>query len=153
RVVGSPSETEGPCDAARCRFMPGNGQASRAQAWQAFTGSHTPTKGETHMKRAGVWIVGIALSLAGGPLTAETGSADGDDYPKGSLATLKGRYRFGGIATLQPPASGGPANLAVAGYHIFNGDGTGKDVVSATINGQSVENQLSHPDRSEYSIT
>jgi hypothetical protein len=36
------------------------------------------------------------------------------------VATLKGRYLFGGIATLMPPASGGQAPLlAVAGYHVF----------------------------------
>jgi len=44
--------------------------------------------------------------------------------------------------------------LAVGGYHIFNGDGTGKDVVSASINGVSVENNAgNHPDRSEYGIS
>ena len=52
-----------------------------------------------------------------------------------------------------PSGLRGPALLAVAGYHIFNGDGTGKDVLSATINGQSIEHQLSNPDRSEYDIT
>jgi hypothetical protein len=74
------------------------------------------------------------------------------DTSKCTLATLKGRYLFGGIATLVPPASGQQSLLAVAGYHIFNGDGTGKDIVAASINGQSVEKQFSDPDRSEYDI-
>lgn len=52
-----------------------------------------------------------------------------------TLATLKGRYLFGGIATLLPPATTQPASLAVAGFHIFNGDGTGTDVVTSTIDG------------------
>jgi hypothetical protein len=76
-----------------------------------------------------------------------------DDGPTCTLKTLKGRYLFGGIATLLPPVPGAPSLLAAAGYHIFNGDGTGKDVVSASINGQSVENQFSNPARSEYDIT
>jgi hypothetical protein len=59
---------------------------------------------------------------------------EGRDKPTCTLATLKGRYLFGGIATLLPPAPL-PGLLAVAGYHIFNGDGTGTDVVTSTING------------------
>jgi hypothetical protein len=57
------------------------------------------------------------------------------DEPTCTLATLKGRYLFGGIATLLPPATPQATLLAVAGYHIFNGDGTGTDVVTSTING------------------
>src|SRR5712692_9707189 len=56
------------------------------------------------------------------------------DKPTCTLATLKGRYLFGGIATLLPPATPQATLLAVAGYHIFNGDGTGTDVVTSTIN-------------------
>jgi hypothetical protein len=105
------------------------------------------------MKHTDRWIVWVALSLAVGLFAAEPGSAEEGNGPKCTLATLKGRYLFGGIATLLPPASGEPAYLAVAGYHIFNGDGTGTDVLSATLNGQSIEKQLSDPDRSEFSIT
>ena len=61
--------------------------------------------------------------------------ADDGDKPACTLATLKGRYLFGGIATLLPPATPQATLLAVAGYHIFNGDGTGTDVVTSTING------------------
>ena len=60
---------------------------------------------------------------------------DGGDKPACTLATLKGRYLFGGVATLLPPATPQATLLAVAGYHIFNGDGTGTDVVTSTING------------------
>jgi hypothetical protein len=77
-----------------------------------------------------------------------------DDTPTCTLATLKGRYLFGGIATLLPPAVPQQSLLAVAGYHIFNGDGTGTDVVTASVNGVSVENNFgNHPDRSKYDIT
>jgi len=103
------------------------------------------------MKRGNLWMIGIGLSLSTGLVAAEQGYAD--PSPKCTMATLKGRYLFGGIATLLPPASADQSLLAVAGYHIFNGDGTGKDVLSATINGESVEKQSSNPDRSEYSIT
>jgi len=104
------------------------------------------------MKRVDLWMIGIGLSLSVGLLAAEPGYAEKGDPPKCTLATLQGRYLFGGIATLLPPASGEQSLLAVAGYHIFNGDGTGKDVLSATFNGQSVENQFSNPDRSEFNI-
>ena len=60
---------------------------------------------------------------------------DGGDKPACTLATLKGRYLFGGTATLLPPAAPQAMLLAVAGYHIFNGDGTGTDVVTSTLNG------------------
>ena len=84
----------------------------------------------------------------------EQGYAEEKDHaPTCTLATLKGWYLFGGIATLLPPAVMEQSLLAVAGYHIFNGDGTGTDIVTASLNGVSVENNLGdHPDRSEYDI-
>lgn len=76
-----------------------------------------------------------------------------DDTPTCTKATLKGRYLFGGIATLLPPAVTQQSLLAVAGYHIFNGDGTGTDIVTASLNGVSVEDNFGdHPDRSKYDI-
>jgi hypothetical protein len=75
------------------------------------------------------------------------GDDDGHRPPKCTLATLKGRYLFGGIATLLPPAAEQQSLLAVAGYHIFNGDGTGTDTVTASINGAIVEQNLVTPIR------
>jgi hypothetical protein len=51
--------------------------------------------------------------------------------------TLKGQYLFAGSGTLFPPAFGvkAPSVAASAGYHIFNGDGTGIDFVTFTVNG------------------
>ena len=70
---------------------------------------------------------------------------DGGDKPACTLATLKGRYLFGGIATLLPPATPQATLLAVAGYHIFNGDGTGTDVVTSTINGSLLHKNFVGP--------
>jgi hypothetical protein len=81
---------------------------------------------------AALLILGVGQGLMFG--------GDGGDKPACTLATLKGRYLFGGIATLLPPATPQATLLAVAGYHIFNGDGTGTDVVTSTING-SIRNE------------
>ena len=97
--------------------------------------------------------IAIVLCAMAGVLAAPQRPIEATRTPKCTVATLKGRYLFGGIATLVPPASGGQALLAVAGYHVFNGDGTGKDFVAASINGQSIERQFSEPDRSVFDIT
>ena len=62
------------------------------------------------------------------------------DKPTCTLATLKGRYLFGGVTTLLPPALGvtQPSLSSAAGYHIYNGDGTGTDVVTVRNNGETV---------------
>jgi hypothetical protein len=57
------------------------------------------------MKRVGVWAIGIGLVITVGFLTVEQGYAkEADDEPTCTLNTLKGRYLFGGIATLAPPS-------------------------------------------------
>ena len=88
------------------------------------------------MQRVGLWTIGIGLFITVGLLTVGSGYAEEKEHePACTLKTLKGRYLFGGIATLLPPATPQATLLAVAGYHIFNGDGTGTDVVTSTING------------------
>jgi hypothetical protein len=100
------------------------------------------------MKRVSVWAIGIGLVVTVGLLTVAQGDAEKkDDTPSCILATLKGRYLFGGIATLLPPAAPQQSLLAVAGYHIFNGDGTGTDIVTSSINGTLVE------ENAEYDIS
>ena len=88
------------------------------------------------MKRVGVWAVGIGLVVAVGLLTVGQGYAK-DKHDKGicSLATLKGRYLFASTGTLLPPAFGvtEPTQVADAGYHVFNGDGTGTDIVTVRV--------------------
>ena len=110
------------------------------------------------MKRAGLWAIGIGLLVNVGPLAVEQGYA-GYHEGKCTLTTLKGQYLFAGSAMLFPPAFGIPEGTppsvgSSAGYHIFNGDGTGTDIVTANLNGVSVENNVGdHPDRSEYDIS
>ena len=90
------------------------------------------------MKRVGLWALGIGVFLSVGPLTVEQGYADENDRAtKCTLATLKGRYLFAQSGTLLPPAFGvtEPSLDTSAGYHIFNGDGTGKDFVTFSVNG------------------
>jgi hypothetical protein len=92
------------------------------------------------MQRVSRWIVGIGLCLTVGVLTVPHGYTEEKDFtPTCTLKTLKGRYLFGGIATLLDPDPLVKQQLvAVAGYHTFNGDGTGTDIVTVTINGAVV---------------
>ena len=101
------------------------------------------------------WIVIIfllfGLSLAAcQPVQAmptsrvETGE-ESDNQELCNLATLKGRYLFADGQPLLPPAFGvtQSATATNAGFHIFNGDGTGTDIVTFRINGETVlENEV-----------
>ena len=88
------------------------------------------------MQRVGVWAVGIGLVVALAFLVVGQGYAKDKD-PKGicRLATLKGRYLFASSGTILPPAFGvtEPTPGADAGYHVFNGDGTGTDIVTVRV--------------------
>ena len=55
-----------------------------------------------------------------------------------TLATLKGRYLFAHSGTILPPAFGvkEPTPGADVGFHIFNGDGTGTDIVTQRVGGE-----------------
>jgi len=89
------------------------------------------------MRRIGSWVaLGIGMVITVGFLTANPGSAD----PTCDLKTLKGRYLFSLTGTLLPPAFGvtEPTPSAAAGFHIFNGDGTGKDIVTFRAGGNTV---------------
>jgi hypothetical protein len=90
------------------------------------------------MKRVGLWAaIGIGLLfITTGLITVDQGYAEKeDDGPTCTLKTLKGRYLFGALITRLPPAVPQQSLLAVAGYHTFNGDGTGTDLVTVTIDG------------------
>jgi hypothetical protein len=98
------------------------------------------------LKRIGLWAaiqVGVFISV--GLITVQQGyAADNGNAPKCTLKTLKGRYLFADSGTLLPPAFGvtAPTPGADAGFHIFNGDGTGTDIVTVRVNGVTVlENQ------------
>jgi hypothetical protein len=68
-------------------------------------------------------------------VTAETANQE-----ECTLATLKGRYLFAASGTILPPAFGvtEPTPGADAGFHIFNGDGTGTDTVTVRVGSEIV---------------
>ena len=86
------------------------------------------------MKRAGLWAIGIGALASVGLLPAEQGYAWEPDAGC-SLATLNGQYLFAGTGMLLPPAVPSPLTTNSAGFHIFNGDGTGTDFVTFSLNG------------------
>jgi hypothetical protein len=79
--------------------------------------------------------IGLALLPSAGFLVAPADAGDGGT--KCSLETLKGQYLGPASGTVFPPAFGvtEPAVSEAAGYSIFNGDGTGTDYVTFTVNG------------------
>ena len=99
------------------------------------------------MKRVGLWAaIGIGICITVGLLTVEPGYAGEKEHEPGcTLKTLKGRYLFSEPAMLVPPAFGitEPTPGNAAGFHIFNGDGTGTDIVTLRIGGVTVlENEV-----------
>jgi hypothetical protein len=84
--------------------------------------------------------------LTVGLLTVKHGyTEEKDDAPTCTLKTLKGRYLFALNGTILPPAFGvtEPTLSAAAGFHIFNGDGTGTDIVTFRLGGETVlENEV-----------
>ena len=98
------------------------------------------------MKRVGLWMaIGIGIFISGGLLTVEPRYAEGKEQMC-TVKTLKGRYLFALNSTLLPPAFGvtEPTPSSAAGFHVFNGDGTGTDVITGRVGGQIVlENVVS----------
>ena len=99
------------------------------------------------MKRLKLWGIALGICVTTGSLTATQGQAEkkNDRTPTCTVATLKGRYLFGGTSTRLPPAVPQPSLFAVAGYHIFNGDGTGTDTVTVSIDGVTVADNFVTP--------
>lgn len=105
------------------------------------------------MKRAVLWAIGIAALAGASLITMEQAYAGENDHPaKCSLATLNGQYLFSGSGTLFPPAFGvtAPSLANSAGYHIFNGDGTGTDFVTFSING--IDQHVPSPVATTYTL-
>jgi hypothetical protein len=102
------------------------------------------------MKRVGLWAIGIGLVVTFGLVTVERGSAEGEKRARAcTLATLEGRYLFATSGTLLPPAFGvtEPTPGASAGFHIFNGDGTGTDTVTVRVGAKIVLRNVVSPIR------
>ncbi len=79
--------------------------------------------------------------LVAGLIAVEPGYAEEKEHgPTCTLKTLKGRYLFADKGTILPPAFGvtGPTPGADAGFHLFNGDGTGTDTVTLRVNNVTV---------------
>jgi hypothetical protein len=89
---------------------------------------------EQDMKRVTILAIGIALVVSLALLTVDRGSAQGEKHGC-TVATLNGRYLFATTGTNLPPAFGvtEPTPSGDAGFHIFNGDGTGRDIVTVRI--------------------
>jgi hypothetical protein len=88
------------------------------------------TRRAIHIALAAALATIVGLSLPG------TVAAASDESHRGcTLGTLKGRYLFAASGVLLPPAFGvtQPTQAADAGFHIFNGDGTGTDTVTLRI--------------------
>jgi hypothetical protein len=88
---------------------------------------------------AGLTLAATLTASNGKGQTAPNGKGQTASNGKGqrecNVATLKGRYLFANSGTALPPAFGVtvPTPAADAGFHIFNGDGTGTDTVTVRI--------------------
>jgi hypothetical protein len=81
------------------------------------------------------------------PATQGETEKDATKQEECTLATLKGRYLFATSGPLIPPAFGVTEQTpaASAGFHIFNGDGTGTDIVTLRVNGEVVLENVEVP--------
>jgi len=81
--------------------------------------------------------VTLALGVGGMCSTAVAQSKSGENgsKPTCALQTLKGRYLFAWSGAILPPAFGVTEQTfgGSAGYHTFNGDGTGTDTVTVRV--------------------
>ena len=95
------------------------------------------------MKRISLWAIGIGVAVGIGAAQAYAGEKE----EKCTLATLNGQYLFNGSGPLFPPAFGvtSVSTGTSAGFHIFNGDGTGTDFVTFSVNGVVEVSSLSSP--------
>ena len=84
-----------------------------------------------------LWAIGLGAVLVVALLPVRSGFAAGGHC---DLSTLKGQYLIADSGWVFPPAFGLPAGsppaiAAAAGYSVYNGDGTGEDHITFTLNG------------------
>jgi len=95
------------------------------------------------MRHGSLWATGIGTILSVGLLAgAEAYAGETDHAPMCTLETLKGQYLGSTNGMLIPPVplfsipAGAPPSVTAAAYYsIYNGDGTGTDYVTFTVNG------------------
>ena len=81
----------------------------------------------------------VLVVIAGLSFSGTLAASNDDARVRGcTLATLKGQFLFADAGTLLPPFVPEPTLSAYAGFHVFNGDGTGTDVVTGRAGGQIV---------------
>ncbi len=98
-------------------------------------------------------IAACLIALTGLGLSSPLAASDGQESRASAvprvctLATLQGRYLFAESGILLPPAFGVavPTQAADVGFHIFNGDGTGTDIVTVRIGSTVVLENLVSP--------
>src|ERR1043166_1624035 len=85
-------------------------------------------------------MIVCGLLVAGSSAWADDRGEGKENEPPCTLKTLKGGYLVADKGTILPPAFGVtiPTFGTNAGFHLFNGDGTGTDIVTVRINGETV---------------
>jgi len=88
-----------------------------------------------------VVVLGVAL------LSVPSGFAAGGHKVECDLETLKGQYLVAVSGMVFPPAFGvtAPSVSAAAAYSVYNGDGTGEDHITFTVNGNVVVPSATEP--------
>ena len=110
------------------------------------------------MKLVGLWGMAIGAIVSVGLFAGEQAYAGENDHPtKCTLETLNGQYLEAGNGMLIPPVplfgipSGAPSSVtAFAAYSIYNGDGTGTDYVTFTVNG--IDQNVTSPTPTQYTL-
>jgi hypothetical protein len=103
------------------------------------------------MRYGKLWAIGLATVLGAGAAAAPPAHA-GSSAVKCSLATLDGQYLEAANGMLFPPAFGvkEPSVSAAAAYSVYNGDGTGTDRVTFTVDG--VNAKVPSPAKTTYTL-
>jgi hypothetical protein len=101
------------------------------------------------LKRIAQLAIATGVLISAGLLNVERGYAA---EKKCTLDTLKGQYLVAATGTLFPPAFGVKKRSvsAAAGYSTYNGDGTGTDYVTFTVNG--VNQNVASPTSTSYTL-
>ena len=127
-----------------------------AVAVEAIFETDCSRKWRGNMKLDRLWSIGIAAIVSVG-LFAEEPAYAADEQVNCTLETLNGQYLVASHGMLTPPvphfgipAGAEPSITANAGYSLYNGDGTGEDFVTFTING--INANVPSPQPTQYPL-